>query len=94
MNKSFFLDLLALVILDIKSVVLFHRLSASEVGLPPTPTKIFRPLPVPETAVDAAAAAAAEGVEAGVIEPPPKPRRAVFRWPPPKFHEALGDVDT
>lgn len=85
-------DLLALVILDIKSVVLFHRLSASEVGLPPTPTKIFRPLPVPETAVDAAAAA--EGVEAGFIEPPPKPRRAVFRWPPPKFHEALGDVDT
>lgn len=87
-------DLLALIILDIKNVVLFHRLPGSEIGLPPTPIKVFRPLPVPEAAVEAAVAAAAEGVEAGVIEGPPKPRRAVFRWPPPKFHEALGDVDT
>jgi len=82
-------DLLALIILDIRSVVLFHRLPASEIGLPPTPSKIFRPIPVPEAAVEVAG-----DVEAGVIEPPPRPRRAVFRWPPPKFHEALGDVDT
>ena len=88
-------DLLALIILDIKSVVLFHRLPFEDLSLPQPSTKIFRPVAVSEAAGASASGATTNEEEAvGVVEPPPKPRRAVFRWPPPKFGEALGDVDT